>query len=147
MTHPTKPICKILWQDYCRMSKIQNNGGKLHSFRVEKIEKYTRFELRRWKNTLVLSWEHEKIHSFRVYFYLVSSNLESLYNREDVNNAMQIVECMTFRQTIEHRGKLHSKRVEKIENYTRSEWKRLKTTLETSGEDWKLHSKRVEKIT
>ncbi len=42
-------------------------------------------------------------------------------------------------------GKIHSKRVEKMENYTRNEWRRLKTTLETSGEDVKLHSKRVEK--
>ncbi len=31
-------------------------------------------------------------------------------------------------------------------NYTRNEWRRYKTTLETSGEDIKLHSKRVEKI-
>ncbi len=31
-------------------------------------------------------------------------------------------------------------------NYTRNEWRRCKTTLETSGEVWKLHSKRVEKI-
>ncbi len=30
-------------------------------------------------------------------------------------------------------------------NYTRNEWRRCKTTLETSGEDAKLHSKRVEK--
>ncbi len=29
------------------------------------------------------------------------------------------------------------------ENYTRNEWKRCKTTLETSGEDVKTHSKRV----
>jgi hypothetical protein len=36
--------------------------------------------------------------------------------------------------------------VEKIKNYTRNEWKRSKTTLETSGKDQKLHSKRVEKI-
>ncbi len=28
-------------------------------------------------------------------------------------------------------------------NYTRNEWRRLKTTPETSGEDSKLHSKRV----
>ncbi len=31
-------------------------------------------------------------------------------------------------------------------NYTQNEWRRSKTTLETSGEDPKLHSKRVEKI-
>ncbi len=38
---------------------------------------------------------------------------------------------------------LHSKRVEKMWNYTRNEWRRCETTLETSGEDGKLHSKRV----
>jgi hypothetical protein len=32
------------------------------------------------------------------------------------------------------------------EKYTRNEWRRCKTTLETSGEDVKLHSKRVEKM-
>jgi hypothetical protein len=31
--------------------------------------------------------------------------------------------------------KLHSKRVEKMKKYTRNEWRRCKTTLETSGED------------
>ncbi len=31
-------------------------------------------------------------------------------------------------------------------NYTRNEWRRSKTTLETSGEDLKLHPKRVEKM-
>ena len=30
-------------------------------------------------------------------------------------------------------------------NYTRNEWRRCKTTLETSGEDAKLHSKRLGK--
>jgi hypothetical protein len=34
--------------------------------------------------------------------------------------------------------------VEKIENYTRNEWRRSKTTLETSGEDRKPHLKREE---
>ncbi len=33
------------------------------------------------------------------------------------------------------KGKLHSKRVEKMQNHTRNEWRRFKTTLETSGED------------
>ncbi len=42
--------------------------------------------------------------------------------------------------------KLHSKRVEKISNYTRNEWRRFRITLEKSGEDFKLHSKRVVKI-
>jgi hypothetical protein len=31
--------------------------------------------------------------------------------------------------------KIHSKRVEKFKKYTRGGWRRLKTTLETSGED------------
>ncbi len=35
---------------------------------------------------------------------------------------------------------------EQVKNYTRNEWRRCKTTLETSGEDAKLHSKRVEKM-
>jgi hypothetical protein len=43
-------------------------------------------------------------------------------------------------------ARLHSKRVGKMQNYTRNEWGRCKTTLETSGEDVKPHSKRVEKI-
>ena len=30
---------------------------------------------------------------------------------------------------------LHSKRVEKMYNYTRNKWRRCKTTLERSGED------------
>ncbi len=34
-------------------------------------------------------------------------------------------------------GKPHSKRVEKMENYTRNEWRRYKTTLKTGGEDVK----------
>ncbi len=42
--------------------------------------------------------------------------------------------------------KLHSKRVEKMQNHIPNEWRRFKITLETSGEDLKLHSKRVEKI-
>ncbi len=36
--------------------------------------------------------------------------------------------------------------LENLLNYTRKEWGRCKTTLETSGEDVKLHSKRVEKM-
>jgi hypothetical protein len=44
----------------------------------------------------------------------------------------------TVKTTLETSGddrKLHSKRVETIENYTRNEWGRPKITLETSGED------------
>ncbi len=40
-------------------------------------------------------------------------------------------------------AKLHSKRVEKIRNYTRNEWKRFETTLETSEELKQMQSKRV----
>jgi hypothetical protein len=36
--------------------------------------------------------------------------------------------------------------VENRENHTRNEWRRCKTTLDTSGEDAKLHSKRVKKM-
>jgi hypothetical protein len=41
---------------------------------------------------------------------------------------------------------LHSKRVGKILNYTRNEWRRCKNTLKTSGENVKIHSKRVGKM-
>ncbi len=34
---------------------------------------------------------------------------------------------------------------EKVENYTRNEWKSCKNLLKTGGEDVKLHSKRVRK--
>ncbi len=34
----------------------------------------------------------------------------------------------------------------RIANYTRNEWRRFETTLETSEEDVKLHSKRVKKM-
>jgi hypothetical protein len=56
---------------------------------------------------------------------------------------------MLRKTTLETSGKdvkLHSKRVEKIRNYTQNELKTYKITLETSGEDQKIHSKRVVKI-
>ena len=56
---------------------------------------------------------------------------------------------LSLKTTLETSGEdvnLHSKRVEKIKNHTRSEWRSYKTTLETSGEDVKLHSKRVERM-
>ncbi len=34
----------------------------------------------------------------------------------------------------------------KSENYTRNEWRRWKSTLQTNGEDVKLHSKPVERM-
>jgi hypothetical protein len=52
----------------------------------------------------------------------------------------------TGKSTLETSGedvKLHSKRVEKIQNYTRNEWRRCKITLDTIGEDINPHSKRV----
>ncbi len=45
-----------------------------------------------------------------------------------------------MKTTLETSGKdvkLHSKRVEKMRNYTRDEWKRCETTLETSGDEVK----------
>jgi hypothetical protein len=50
----------------------------------------------------------------------------------------------------EHSQTLHQRSTNKFytvgKNYTRNEWGRRETTLETSGEDVKLHSKRVEKM-
>jgi hypothetical protein len=62
----------------------------------------------------------------------------------EINDLERVVS--TKNQTDFKPVKLHSKRVEKMSNYTRNEWRRCQTTLETSGEDVKLHSKRVEKM-
>jgi hypothetical protein len=61
----------------------------------------------------------------------------------------------TTLETSDKDVKLHPKRVGKMWDYTRNEWKdvklhskrveRRKTTLETSDKDVKLHSKRVER--
>jgi hypothetical protein len=45
---------------------MSGEDEKVHSKRVEKMKKYTRFERRRWKITLGSSEEDEKLHSFRV---------------------------------------------------------------------------------
>ncbi len=107
------------------------------------------------------------LHSFRVWFQ--SSPLVSSVVLRTVKNLISISAVLTFQKlklcsmstspnhavntyiskiTLETSGedaKLHSKRVEKMQNYTRNERRRCKTTPETRVEDVKLHSKRVEK--
>ncbi len=81
-------------------------------------------------------------HSFRVYFTsspLVSSvDLEPSSLRWELKNC---INCFPLFGNLTHSPlklltllKIHSKRVEKIQNYTRNEWRRCKTTLEKSGE-------------
>jgi hypothetical protein len=49
--------------------------------------------------------------------------------------AIRKVEPKTTLETSGEDAKLHSKRVEKMQNYTRNWWRRCETTLQTTGED------------
>ncbi len=56
-------------------------------------------------------------------------------NIDLTTDAFTTLRVKTTLETSGKDAKLHSKRVEKMQNYTRNGWKRFKTTLETSGED------------
>ncbi len=128
-------------------SKRVEKMAQIHSKRVEKVSKYTRNERRRCQNTLETSGEDVKIHSKRVgkmYFLTTAVSL----NTEDWFNTLStiILLIQSNNQWQSNTLKLHSKRVEKMQNYTRNGLGRCKTTLETRGEDVKQHSKRVGKM-
>ncbi len=118
---------------------------ELHSKRVEKIE-----------TTLETSGEDVELHSKRVEnMCCTGQNDRELYKKisrgtyttpEIIAPEGENLLCETTLETSGEDKKIHSKRVEKITNYTRTEWRRCKTTLEPSGEDVKLHSNRVEKM-
>ncbi len=108
--------------------------GKLHSERVEKMENYTRNEWRKWKITLGTSGEDKKI------------SLETSGEDKKISLETSGEDKKISLGTSGEDAKFHSERVEKMENYTRNEWRRWKITLGTSGEDSKLHSKRVGKM-
>jgi hypothetical protein len=77
---------------------------------------------------------------FECDFHFLLFDTENLFFLE----GLQVTSAVDLKNTLETSGedrKLHSKRVEKIENYTRNEQRRCKPTLETSGEDVKVHSK------
>ena len=105
----------------------------LHSFRVYLHIFSTSFECGFTCSPLVSSVVSHLLHSFRVYFsgpgelYLSPSSLTSLTS------------------LVEGYRTVRERRLGEV-NYTRNEWRRCKTTLETSGEDVKLHSKRVGKM-
>ncbi len=92
------------------------------------------------------------LHSFRVYFYIFSTRFEcSFAEYKRVSSMVKPVASSLLKPHLDNLEyqlrpgeKIHSKRVRKIPNHTRNEWRRYKITLETSGEDTKLHSLRVE---
>jgi hypothetical protein len=81
------------------------------------------------------------LHSFRVCF-----KIQENYNSGDLPNLDNTRKAGQTHPSNARTVKLHSKRAENIQNYTRNERKTFKTTLETSGKHSKLHSKRAEKI-
>jgi hypothetical protein len=97
------------------------------------------------------------LHSFRVYFYIFSTRFECVFpDVEEAHFALlaanyvsgavdghsMVLEPDLSVGLIYNSGdSLHVRK-----NYTRNEWGRYKTTLETSGEDVRLHSKRVGKM-
>jgi hypothetical protein len=103
-----------------------------HPFRVWIVIFYARFECDLLSYTLVSS----------VVLRLLFPSFLNDCNEQKQNCAKSTNHKYTY-----HRMELlHSKRVKKIGNYTRNEWGRWETTLETSGEDTKLHSRRVGKM-
>ncbi len=92
------------------------------------MQNYTRFEWRRCKNTLETSGEDQAIGRLFPLFCLIIpfniaySNITTTY----------LTQGETTLETGGEDVKLHSKRVGKMWNYTRNEWGRCKTTLETS---------------
>ncbi len=89
-------------------------------------------------------------------FFIFPTRFECIFTPYFCNTVLGQHLCYTTNDIIQSRaeptacynssGDLHSKRVEKMWNITRNEWRRWETTLETSGEDEKPHPKQVEKI-
>ena len=128
----------------CKITLVSSEeDAKLHSFRVKNMQNYTRFEWRICKITLVSSGEDSKLHSFRVekiqnytrfewrrYRSISIGLTTSLWNWGCRYWSLIFVSkrSLTVPETTLETGgedwKLHSKRVGKIENYTRNEWGR-----------------------
>ncbi len=120
----------------------------------------TRFECGFRSSPLVSSVVLDLLHSFRVYFHIFSTRFEcslrssppvssvvlapsvSHESSEETVTASQIEQVKAINRVV----KIHSKRVEKMWIYTRNEWERCQSTLETSGKDVNLNSKRVRKM-
>ena len=101
------------------------------------------------------------LHPKRVYFCILSTRFECIFTSSPLVSSVILGSyqasvgdvCSVYYARMRRHvyvtpkyAKPHSKRVEKMQNYTRNEWRRCQTTLETSGEDVKLHSKPVEKM-
>ncbi len=127
-----------------RWGNTRVNFRKLHSKRVEKMRIYTRNEWRRCKTTLVTSGEDQTwVEAQKLNIASLASNLEAKSKTDlqskidtsssDISTALGILEG----------EKLHSKRVGKMWNYTRNEWREWRSTLRTSEEDGDLSEVRT----
>ncbi len=96
----------------------------------------TRSECNLTSSPLVSSVTWRLLHSFRVYFFNFTNSLNSASCLLSSVLWASVEESLTWSDT----------RSEDMQNYTRNEWRRCETTLETGGEVVKLHSKRVEEM-
>ncbi len=96
------------------------------------------------------------LHSFRVYFHIFSTRFECVLVARGFFQQIARAVLHFHGKNVVHRDlKLENilldseNRVKIVDfglavgNYTRNEWKRYETTLETSGKDLNSHSKRV----
>jgi hypothetical protein len=108
---------------------------------VQKIFEFsTRFECNFVSSPLVSSAILYLLHSFGVQFCIFSTRFECNFVSSPLVSSVVLHPLLMRGSAINRLATLGTT------NYTRSEWRRCKTILETSGEDVKLHSKRVEKM-
>jgi hypothetical protein len=111
-----------------------------------------------WCSGFVLQKHHRVtcLHSFRVYFHIFSTRFECIFLSSPLvssvnfsytyDDLLLLPERISFHsdgvslasritKNIRLQVKLHSKRVGKTSNYTRNEWRRCQTTLESGEED------------
>jgi hypothetical protein len=110
----------------------------------------------KWAITLVSSVFSHLVHSFRVYFHIFSTRFECIFTIFSTR-----FECIFSPRTklsdfdyqpqgyANRDGKaLYEKNKDRavVKSFVTSPMKKVKSTLETSGEDVKLHSKGVRKM-
>jgi hypothetical protein len=112
----------------------------------------TRFECIIASSPLVSSVLLHLLHSFRVYYCIFSTRFECIFHifstrfecsfsklcEKEKHSTVSSREASVMVKLTIALVKLHSKRVEKMSNYTRNERRRCETTPETSGKESKV---------
>jgi hypothetical protein len=109
----------------CKITLVSSGeDAKLHSFRVEKMQNYTRFE---WKRCKITPFRVEKMQNYTRFECRRSPRLFKGSNFEFKNGLIPEKQLFFVKMYLCRRQflKLHSKRVEKMWNYTQNEWRRL----------------------